>query len=251
MSEIARLGLIFLVVFLTNFQGSITGFGATVLALPFVALLIGLDAAVPVLVIQAWLLAVFIVIEARRHIDWAAFGKLLAFVVIGLPIGIVMSAHLPEGPLKLVLGAFTGIVSVHGLVHPEPPSAEDGGLEGWKGRGITALLPIGGAIHGAFGSGGPLLVVYCARALPDKSLFRVTMSLLWLTLNTILIGQWATSGRLTAEVLKLAGWCAPFMVAGLILGTIAHYRVDEAIFRRILYAVLLIASGMLLHSALS
>ena len=34
MSETARLGLIFLVVFLTNFQGSITGFGATVLALP-------------------------------------------------------------------------------------------------------------------------------------------------------------------------------------------------------------------------
>lgn len=251
MSETARLGLIFLVVFLTNFQGSITGFGATVLALPFVTLLIGLDVAVPVLVIQAWLLAVFIVIEARRHIDWAAFGRLLAFVVVGLPIGIVMSAHLPEDPLKLVLGAFTGVVSVYGLARPEPPSARDGGLEGWKGRGITALLPLGGIIHGAFGSGGPLLVVYCARALPDKSLFRVTMSLLWLTLNTILIGQWAASGRLTAEVLTLAGWCAPFMIAGLILGTIAHYRVDEAIFRRILYAVLLIASAMLLHSALT
>jgi uncharacterized protein len=95
------------------------------------------------------------------------------------------------------------------------------------------------------------LVVYCARALPDKSLFRVTMSLLWLVINTILIGQWAASGRLTVEALTHAGWCAPFMIAGLILGTFAHYRVDEAIFRRILYAVLLIASAMLLHSALA
>lgn len=250
MSEATRLGLIFLVVFLTNFQGSITGFGATVLALPFVTMLIGLKVAVPVLVIQAWLLAIFIVVEARRHIEWAAFGRLLAFVVIGLPVGIILSAHLPENPLKLVLGAFTGVVSIYGLAHPEPPSAEDGGLEGWKGRGITALLPLGGVVHGAFGSGGPLLVVYCARALPDKSLFRVTISLLWLTLNTILIGQWAASGRLTIPVLTVAGWCAPFMVAGLILGTIAHYRVDQTIFRRILYAVLLIASVMLINSAL-
>jgi hypothetical protein len=36
-----------------------------------------------------------------------------------------------------------------------------------------------------------------------------------------------------------------------VLGTAAHYRVDELLFRRILYVVLIIASLMLLQSALA
>lgn len=248
MSETARIGLVFLVIFLSNFQGAITGFGGTVLALPFVTLLIGLEMAVPVLVIQAWVLAALIAIEARRHIRWAEFGRLLGFVAVGLPVGIWLAGALPEEPLKVVLGVFTLGVGLHGLWHPLPPGG--GSLSGWKGRAITALLPLGGVIHGAFGSGGPLMVVYCARRLRDKSLFRVTMSLLWIALNTILITQWAVGGRLTLDVLKVAGICLPFTLAGLALGGPAHYRVNEQVFRRVVYAMLSIAALALLLSAL-
>lgn len=248
MSEFTRYGLVFVVVFLSNFQGSITGFGATVLSLPFVTLLIGLDMAVPVLVMQAWLLAVLIVIEAWRHIRWPAFGKLLGFVVVGLPVGMWMASAMPEGPLKLVLGVFTLGVSIHGLIHPMPAEVGEDGLSGWKGGAMTALLPLGGVIHGAFGAGGPLMVVYCARALPDKSLFRVTMSLLWLVLNTILISRWVAAGSLTIDILRVAAVCVPFTLAGLALGAPAHYRVDELLFRRVVYAVLMAAAAVLLYS---
>jgi len=246
LSEIARYGLVFLVVFLANFQSSITGFGGTVLALPFVTLLIGLRMAVPVLVIEAWVLALLIVIEARRHISWPAFGRLLGFVAIGLPFGIWMSSAVPDKPLKLLLGLFTLVVGLYGLVRPALPT--EGGLAGWRGIAITALLPLGGVIHGAFGSGGPLMVVYCARALSDKSLFRVTMSLLWLALNTVLISQWAVAGTLTVDVLEVAGMCAPFMLAGLALGGPVHYRVDERLFRRVVHAMLAVAAVALLGS---
>ena len=56
----ADYALIFAIILLANTASSLTGFGGTVLALPFVAMLIGVKTAVPVLVVQAWVLAVFI-----------------------------------------------------------------------------------------------------------------------------------------------------------------------------------------------
>ena len=66
MSGPALLAVVALVVFLTHFQQGITGFGCTVLALPFITLLLGLKTAVPVLVMVGWLVALTIV-AALQH----------------------------------------------------------------------------------------------------------------------------------------------------------------------------------------
>jgi uncharacterized membrane protein YfcA len=247
LSEVTRYGLVCLVVLLSHFQSSITGFGATVLALPFLAMLLGLHVAVPVLVMLAWLLSILIVTEGRRHINWREFGKLVGLVVVGLPVGMWLSGNMPEAPLKAVLGAFTLIVGVRGVVRPVPVQPDRPGAS-WKVWFRTALAPLGGVMHGAFGAGGPLIVVYSTRALPDKSVFRVTMCMLWATLNTILLSRWAATSALTAHELKVAGLCLPFTLLAMVLGTRVHYRLNEVIFRRIVYAVLVIAAVSLLAS---
>lgn len=246
----AEYALIFLVILLANTASSLTGFGGTILALPFVAMLIGLKVAVPVLVIQAWVLAVFIVTQARRHISWRDWGKIILFVVIGLPVGIWVAGVVPENPLKIALGLFTLGVGAYGVVHPLPREDSRERLAGWRGQALTVLLALGGVVHGAFATGGPLIVVYCTRALRDKSVFRATMSMTWLTLNTILLTQWLIRGVITVSQLSLAAMCIPFTLGGMVLGTFAHYRVNEILFRRVVYAVLTVAAGMLLASAL-
>ncbi len=243
--------LIFAVILLANTASSLTGFGGTVLALPFVAMIIGVKLAVPVLVVQAWVLAVFICVEARQSISWRDWGKIVGFVVVGLPVGLWVAGAVPEAPLKLALGLFTFGVGIYGLARPLPRADSRERLVGLKGRALTALLALGGVVHGAFATGGPLIVIYGTRAMPEKSTFRVTMSATWLTLNTILLTQWFIRGSISGPQLKLAALCVPFTLAGMAVGTIAHYRVDELLFRRVVYAVLLIASGMLVHSALA
>lgn len=243
--------LIFATILLANTASSLTGFGGSILALPFVAMLVGVKAAVPVLVVQAWVLAVFICAHAHRSISWRDWAKIVGFVVVGLPIGLWAAGVVPEAPLKLILGLFTLALGAYGIIRPLPREDSRERLVGWKGCAMTALLALGGVVHGAFATGGPLIVVYGTRAMPEKSTFRVTMSATWLTLNTILLVQWFIRGSFTAPQLKLAALCIPFTVAGMVLGTAAHYRVDELLFRRILYAVLIIASLMLLQSALA
>jgi len=246
--EVVRYALVALVVLFTHFQEGVTGFGCTVLALPFIVLLIGLETAVPVLAIQAWLLALGIVTESRKRIVWREYGIIVLLTGAGLPLGMWMASSLPEARLKWVLAAFMLVVGAQGLwKHTRKVVQNDKGSP--RARFLAALaLPLGGVIHGAFASGGPLVVIYATRALVDKSLFRVTLCLLWLTLNTVMIGQWLRSGALDAHILRVTAFCVPFTLAGMVLGNRAHYRINEVRFRQVVYGVLLLSGVVLIWS---
>jgi hypothetical protein len=240
MPDVARFGLIAIIIFLTHFQEGVTGFGCTVLALPFLALLIGLKPAVPVLVLQAWVLTGYIVLISRKDIVWREYALVLGLAGIGFPLGIWMREAVPETTLKWVLAFFMILVGMHGFVRyvtrPKPEVGD--GRRKWLS---APLLPIGGFIHGAFGSGGPLAVIYATRALPNKSIFRATLCMVWFTLNTLLVTQFATSARLTPHIWKLTAFCMPFNVLGMVIGNHAHHRMNELLFKRIVYAVLILA----------
>ena len=116
-------------------------------------------------------------------------------------------------------------------------------------RGIftRALLFCGGMIQGAFGSGGPFIVIYAAKALPEKSLFRVTLSLLWLATNSARLALWIVQGTVwNRETLTLTLAALPFMVAGVLIGDFLHRRVDEFRFRFFVYLVLCVAGAVML-----
>ena len=141
------------VVLLTHFLEGITGFGCTVLALPFAILLIGTKQAVPVLLFLALLLAVYIVWIDRQRIVWREFAKIVAFVGLGLPFGIFTFGYFDENVLRWILGAFMVIVAVRGLLS-YVVSLNESRLPKWV---LNLLLVAGGFIHGVFSSGGPLV----------------------------------------------------------------------------------------------
>lgn len=248
MSDLERYLLVGLIVFFTHFQEGVTGFGCTVLALPFVALLLGLKVAVPMLVMLAWILSLFIVIAARKRIVWREYLRIIALAAPGLPVGLWVAHVLPEEGLKWVLAFFMVGIGVNGLIRQIAKSGEDGEISPRAKLLLSAFIPIGGVIQGAFGSGGPLVVVYASRLLTDKSVFRVTLCLVWLTLNGTLITQWAVRSMITAETLRLAALCLPFTITGMLLGNLAHHRIDETAFRILVYSVLIASGGMLVWS---
>lgn len=236
---------------LTHFQEGVTGFGCTVLALPFITLLLGLKVAVPVLVIQGWLLAMLLVLESRKKIVWGEFARILVLVGIGFPFGIWGAKALPESVLKWVLAAFMVGVGTQGLVNQFKGAAPRGKMSPRTRLLASSFLPLGGVIHGAFGSGGPLLVIYAARALTDKTLFRVTLCMVWTVLNAVMIGQWVMSSSLTPHIWKMTAFCLPFTLVGLVLGNHAHYRINEIMFRKMVYSVLIVSGIVLVWSLVS
>ncbi|MCC6353588.1 MAG: sulfite exporter TauE/SafE family protein [Verrucomicrobiae bacterium] len=229
------IGLLGLVVCITHGLEAITGFGCTVLALPFVVALIGVQRGVILLAVLAWLLAGYIAIRHRSQINLREFLIIVALAGIGLPFGIYAFAELPVGALKKALGVFIVVAACASLFRM------------WKGvREGSSRLPIyhpllvlGGAVHGAFASGGPLVVLYAAQKLRDKGQFRATLCLLWVTLNSILMVTYWRRGMLAGETVGMVGCMLPFLVLGVVVGERVHGHVNEGLFKRVVFSVLL------------
>lgn len=230
------------VVLITHFLEGVTGFGCTALALPFCTLLVGIRTAVPVLFILAWILALYVVIIDHKNIVWKQYFKIILFVGIGLPIGILMFSRFPEGVLKKILGVFMVVVALRGI------------YISFKKTGISRKLPdglcsfflfLGGIAHGAFASGGPLVVIYATENLKDKGQFRATLCMLWFTLNTVIIVKDLASSVLTVSMLQITAVSLPFLFVGMILGNMAHGKIKEAFFTKLIYIVLLFSGAFM------
>ena len=236
-----------LTVFATHLIEGVTGFGSSVLALPFLTPLAGLRNAVPMLCVLNWLMAVYLVCRSWRSISRREFGFIALWVAMGLPVGLALYEFLPAQHLCMVLGAAMIVIGADGTRKCLKRSADPGGAAGAK-RSILmrALLFCGGMIQGAFGSGGPFIVIYAAKALPEKSLFRVTLSLLWLATNSVRLVVWTIQGTVwNRENAMLALAALPFMVAGVLIGDFLHGRVNGFYFRLCVYLVLCAAGAVM------
>ncbi len=254
--EIIRFAAVGIVILLSHCMEGITGFGCSVLALPFLAMLLGLKTAVPVLVVLGWVLSGYIILRSLKTIRWKEFFFIAIHVGLGLPAGILLFERLPAWCLTVLLALFMIGVGVQGIwktyrgrnIAP-PQTQSDSGVKQNRTILMRAVLFCGGIIHGAFGSGGPFVVIYASRALPEKSLFRVTLSLLWFTLNSALIVQWTWSGGIWNPGIRNAVLIAsPFLIAGMLLGDYLHHRVNEYFFKMIVYTVLFLAGLLTAYS---
>jgi uncharacterized membrane protein YfcA len=227
-----------IVVLITHFLEGITGFGCTVLALPFCVMLVGVKTAVPVLTVLSLILSSYIVIIDYKNIVWKSYIKIISFVGLGLPIGMLLFSFLPEGILKKILGVFMIMVAARGIYFAFNERAK---VKEIGNRMLNFILFLGGIIHGAFSAGGPFVVIYATQALKNKGSFRATLSTLWVTLNSLIIIKIALSGAFTPVVMKFLGWSVPFLLAGMLLGNWAHKRIEDRVFIKVVFLVLLVA----------
>jgi uncharacterized membrane protein YfcA len=105
-------------------------------------------------------------------------------------------------------------------------------------------------VHGAFTTGGPLLVVYCRRALPHKSVFRATLAVMWLALAIALVIGWTLSHAWDPQTPRVIVVGLPFLIAGIVVGEFLHHRVDENRFAALVNLTLTAVGVVLLISTL-
>ncbi|KGK86002.1 sulfite exporter TauE/SafE family protein [Clostridium sp. HMP27] len=230
------------VILIADFLEGLTGFGSAVVAMPFAIMLIGINIARPVLTIVALLLAIYIVIISHKDILWEHYFRILAFVILGLPFGIWLFDKLPESTLKKILGVFMVLIALRGLFIAYKESKEGKEFKAINNSILSIFLFLGGCIHGAFSCGGPLIILYASEKLPNKSNFRATLSMLWITLDSIIVLQSALSHAITKDVLKLVLYTLPFLAIGAVLGNLAHHRIKDGAFTKIVYVLLFVSA---------
>jgi hypothetical protein len=215
----------------------LTGFGATLLALPILVLWIPLTQAVPMLLIFDLGATLAIRSRSRGALVAGEVLRLFPGMVLGIGAGVSVLVGLDAKPLLLGLGLF---VVANALWNLKAPA--------WRGAiGPWWAMPaglFGGAFGGLFGSGGPIYSIYLGRRIDDMTRLRATTAAVIMTSALTRIGLFTGVGLyakpgLWQDVL----WFAPCAALGVALGMRAHTAWPPERLKRAL-ALVLLAGGV-------
>lgn len=239
--------LFYIVILLTNIIHGITGFAGTILAMPPSLMLVGYDIAKPILNVLAIFSGVYVFVGNYKKIDWKELAKIVVVMALGI-FGAVFIKGLFVGKEHLLyklLGLLVIGLSVQGfykLLEDKPQNTEEQG-SGKASIGTYALLVLAGIIHGLFVSGGPLLTGYMTKRIKDKSVFRATISTVWVFLNTLVLLEDIQAGLWVPSTVKMLAISVPFLLAGMFIGSKLVARMSQMVFMKLTY-ILLFISGL-------
>jgi uncharacterized membrane protein YfcA len=224
---------------------AVTGFGSLVIALSLGALLLPVPALLPVLVPLNILMTGWLSWRLRRHIDFRLLlTRILPLMGLGTMFGYLLLPALNEQWLKPLFGVLIVWFAGRELwrLHHNQPVRHPFWI-------TPPLIFSAGLTHGLFASGGPLLVYALAGTALDKARFRATLISVWFVLNSALTIAFLLDGRLSPALPAIVSLAALIPV-GVVLGGYLHHHVDESVFRKLVYSLLMVTGGLLIWSAL-
>jgi len=232
--------LVAAVLFVAAFVRSAVGFGDAVVAMPLLAMAVGMKTASPLVAFVGPAISLLILAGSWRKVEFRAAGRLIAATLLGIPVGIYGLARLPEAPLKIALGLVILLYGVFGLVRPRAKLKNEKAWMPW------ALGASAGVLGGAYNTNGPPIVAYgMLRGWPPES-FRATLQGYFLPTGLAILAGHGIAGLWTGTVLKLFVYSLPAIVLGVLLGGLLHKKLSHEIFARLVYIALAIMGAAML-----
>jgi hypothetical protein len=232
------------IIFAAAFVRSALGFGDAVVAMPLLAMVIGLKTATPLVAFMGPTISLLILAKSWKSGDMRSASRLIVASLLGIPLGIYGLARLPEEPLKIMLGVLILLYGIFGLARPSVRIRGEKAWVPWM-VGWTA-----GVLGGAYNTNGPPVVAYgMLRGWPPDR-FRATLQGYFLPTGLMILAGHGLAGMWTGEVLELFLYSLPAIVVGVVLGGLANRKLTHALFARLVYSFLVLMGGVLLVKAL-
>lgn len=227
-----------IIVLLTNIIQGITGFAGTVLAMPFTILLLGIDTAKPLLNIVTLVACILIVFESYKDILWTEFLKMTLIMLVGVFVGEYVYTLFSVDILLIIYAVFIILIALKGIFVKKQYEIS----EVW----LIGIIILAGIVHGMFLSGGPLLIIYAVKKMPEKAEFRATLAPVWIVLNSYLLIKQFVTGLITVQVLGLSALAIPILIIAIIIGKKLYEHMSQKTFLMLSYVLLLISGISLL-----
>lgn len=179
--------------------------------------------------------------KLRRALDWRKLWPFLLGAALGVPVGVSILSWANPAYLRGGVGAFLVLYSLYALLRPTIAPLEAGGAVADAGVGF-----LNGVLGGITGLAGVLVTIWCGLRGWPKDLQRTVfqpvavaiflMSALWIGAN----------GAIAPDTIKLFLVGLPALLAGTWLGLKLFGRLNEAGFRKVVLALLLISGAVLM-----
>ncbi|QKJ66560.1 sulfite exporter TauE/SafE family protein [Deefgea piscis] len=231
-----------LLMFMYTFVGICAGFGGGLTTMPLVSMLIPVKMAAPMSVIVGTATALYATWLSRKETDWKSAAVLIGFSLLGIPFGLYALSNLPDATMKIGLGTFLLVYSFYSLFIPRLPVYDK--------RWIAAPMgTIAGALGAAFSTNGPPVVIYGMLRNLGPAAFRGTLNAFFTASNISIIVGLTSSGIMTVSTVKLVLFAIPTMILGSLVGQWVHKRLPVALFRKLVFILLIASGGMLIKGA--
>ncbi len=238
-------GAVLAILFLGIAVQSTFGFGSALIAMPLLAMLVGLPTATPLVALVAMISCVVIVIESWRHIHLAGAWRLVVGAVAGIPIGLYGLKALPEEIMQLILGAVLVAFAAWSLARPHLLTLR-------SDRPACMFGFIAGILGGAYNCNGPPVVVYGSLRRWRPARFRATLQGFFLTSGFLIIPAHGLAGLWTGEVIRIWLWSIPSTLSAIFLGRFLNHRIPAGRFTRWIHAFIgVIGTGLLIRAAVA
>jgi uncharacterized membrane protein YfcA len=217
-----------------------SGFGAGMVAMPFLVFFIPIRTAVPMMGLLAFLLFIVLSIRDRHEVVWEELKVLIPVTLLGVIAGALLFNRLDSAVLLRLLGGFiiafaAYVLAVHHYGLPQVRCSRRWAVPaGFVGA-------VGDTLFG--GGGGTLVVIYMHLRGVGTARFRATVAVLWFFEMIARLAGYALSGYYTVSTLLFAAMMVPFVWAGTRLGERIGNRISPTTFARLL-ALMLLASGI-------
>jgi uncharacterized protein len=227
-----------LVVFAATLLHATVGFGTASVAMPLLALAIGVKTAAPLVAFLILTTTLVIASRSWRSVELHATWGLLASSVVGIPIGLLILRSAPEAWLKGVLGVLLIVFSLYNLTRP---ALRIGEARGW----VVLFGFVAGVIGGAFNTNAPPVVLYGALRGWPPARFRATLQSYFFPVGALVWLGHGLGGLWTLRVVTLYAMALPVVAVAIALGNRFNRRLTPGRFDRVLH-VALIGFGLLL-----
>jgi uncharacterized membrane protein YfcA len=210
----------------------IIGFGSGLLAMSLLPLFWNIPHAVGILSPLGVALTVLLAYRLREHIDWGDIKWLLIPMPFGVMAGIWILTHWPNDAMKALLGVLLIAYVFYSLKAAEPESSAPRPILGGAAGFASGLC------SGALGTGGPPILVYASTVNWHRDKFRGNLQGFFVSTAILaLIGQ-VNAGLVTEETLPKTAALVPGLIIGALVGNKLSSRIPQALFRKVVLAVL-------------
>jgi uncharacterized protein len=219
-------------VFLAAIVRGFSGFGFSLLSITAISLLLPVSQIVPSIFLLEIAASINLIPGIWRDIHWRSLTWLMVGYVIGLPVGGYALIHAPEAPAQIVLGIFvigTAILMLRGFHLARTPGAP----------ASTATGAASGVLNGAFGIGGPPVILFYFSTPGAAAIGRASIIFFFLFTDLLGVGYFATQGIVTTQSFIQSLFWLPALLIGVWIGAHGFRRMDQDAFRRWVLVILI------------
>ncbi len=218
------------VALLASMAQSVTAFGFALISVPALVLVLDVKDTVVIVSLLALSSEVLLAFRVWAHVQWPTVLRLAVGSWLGMPIGLFVLLRVPEEGLRLIVG----------LVAMTLAAALAAGMR-ITARGTATEVAVGmtsGVLQTSTTMSGPPVVAYLVGRGDERDEFRGIMAMYLLIGSITAVAIFFVAGVVTKDAVLLALVGLPAILAGSLIGNWLVSRIDPALFRRIVIALL-------------